>query len=60
MNYDARQIKEKYNPNGGDIAVGRDGQLVYVTWAEYALLQMIEKLEKRIAELEKGAPKKRQ
>lgn len=52
MNYDAQRMREQYNPDGGDISVGRDGQFIPVTWAEFALLEMVEALEKRVAELE--------
>jgi len=55
MNRDARCIKDKYNPER-DTAVGGDKQPICVTWAVYALLQMIERLESRVAELEQASP----
>ncbi len=51
MNYQAQRIKDQYNPDAGDIAVGRNGQFISVTWAEYALLEMIEAQQKEIDEL---------
>ena len=48
MNHNIQRMKDKYDPDGGDIAVGPHGQWVYVSWADFTLLEIIEAQQAQI------------
>ena len=47
------KIRNLYDPDNGDIAVGANGQFVKVTWAEYALIEMIAGQQREIDALKR-------
>lgn len=47
------KLKDRYHPDRGDRCIGKDGQFIDVSWADMALLEIIEAQRKQIAALAK-------
>lgn len=46
------KMRQMYNPDSGDLAVGANGQFIKVTWGEFAMLEMIADQQREIDELQ--------